>query len=524
LKFEVSKDKSKFILKEGTLEEFNQLKNILNPYVKGYRFMPRFKMTKWDGKFDYFNNGMIDFGLWNECYNVCKEYGYPFQVINKEEFPRDNDITMEKVIKFVDTFYAGYKTDKGEPFRPYEHQIDAIYKMLKNKYCSIEVATSGGKSLIFSTMIFYILKNINPDAKILLIVPNISLVTQFYDDILDYNIGFNKENKNPININIQEIMSDKPRKNRDEVEPNIYIGTFQSLINWGTKELKPDFFKQFTVVANDEAHRAKSAQIQTIMKRTYGYADYRIGMSGTYPIRNTSEFLAIESVTGPIVIKVKAKDLMDKGLISNVKIKALMLQYEDENFAQNVYNLKKLGGGKKAFEIEQEYIRNSERRKIFIGKLVNKFKHNSLVLFHNTEYGKNLYNYIRSNVLDKNFYYIDGSTPNKKRKHILSEMKKTDGNVNILIASYGTVATGVSVPALKNVVFTQSFKSPQIVLQSIGRILRLHKDKKNSHAIVFDLVDVFHSSYKTILYNHYKDRKKMYKKEEYPYQELKYAL
>ena len=525
MKFEISKDKSRFILKESTREEYNQLKNNLTPYVKGYRFMPKFKLTSWDGKFDYFNNGNIDFGLWHECYKTCKEYGYPFNVINKKEFPRDNNVTLDSVQKFVDEFYKEHKNDKGEDFTPYKHQVQAIYKMLRNKYCAIEVATSGGKSLIFSTMIFYVLKNINPNAKILLIVPNISLVTQFYDDILDYNLGFNKENKNPLNINIQEIMSDRPRKIRDDEEPNIYIGTFQSLINWGTPELEPDFFKQFDVVANDESHRAKSSQIQTIMKRTYGYAEYRVGMSGTYPGEGTAEFLAIESVTGPVVIKVKAKELMEKGLISNVKIKSLILQYDDKEFAENVYQIKKYGGGKRAFEIEQEYIRNSEKRRIFITKLVNKFKHNSLVLFHNTEYGKDMYDFLRSNVLDKDFYYIDGSTSTKKRKHIFSEMKKTDNEkVKILVASYGTVATGVSINALKNVVFTQSFKSPQIVLQSIGRILRLHSTKKNNHAIVFDLVDQFDSSYKTILYNHYLSRKKLYDKEEYPYQELRVVL
>jgi superfamily II DNA or RNA helicase len=525
LKLEVNNKLSKIILKESTREEYNQLRINLSPFVKGYRFMPRFKLTNWDGKFDYFNNGVIDFGLWNEVYKTCKEYGYPFNIINKEEFPRDNEITLEKVQHFVDEFYKGYKLPDGKDFIPYEHQVDAVYKMLKNKYCSIKVATSGGKSLIFATMIFYILKNINPKAKILLIVPNVSLVTQFYDDIYDYNLGFNNENKSPLNINIQEIMSDRPRKNRDDLEPNIYIGTYQSLINWGTPDLEPDFFKQFTVVANDEAHRAKAAQIQTIMKRTFGYADYRIGMSGTYPIDKSSELMAILSVTGPIVTKVKAKELQDKGLIANLKIKSLLLQYDDKEFADNISTIKKYGGGKRAFDIEQEYVRNSEKRKIFVSKLINKFKHNSLVLFHNTAYGEDLYNYVRSNVLDKNFYYIDGSTPAKKRKHILKEMKNTDdGKVKVLIGSFGVLSTGISVPALKNVVFTQSFKSEQIILQSIGRILRLHKDKKDSHAVVFDLVDVFHHSYRTILYNHYLERKKMYIKEEYEFSELKIII
>lgn len=251
MKFEISKDRSKFILKESTREEFNNLKNWLSPYVKGYRFMPRFKLTKWNGKFEYMTDtGIIDFGLWQECYNCCKEYGYPFVVLNKEQFPRDNKITLEDVSNFCDDFFKDHKL-KGEDFKPYSHQINAAYRMLKHRYGTVEVATSGGKSLIFSIMVFYILKR-RPDTKILLIVPSISLVTQFYDDMIDYNLGFGKENKNPLEINIQEIMSDKPRKVRDGKEPNIYIGTYQSLINYGTAELEPNFFKQFNVVMVDE--------------------------------------------------------------------------------------------------------------------------------------------------------------------------------------------------------------------------------------------------------------------------------
>ena len=522
MKFEISKDKTKIILRESSREEFHNLKNWLSPFVKGYRFTPRFKLTNWDGKFDHFHNGNIEIGLWQECYNCCKEYGYPFNVINKDDFPRDNKITKEDLIKFVDEFFKDHKTDKGLDFKPYPHQVEAAYKMLKNRYGNVCVATSGGKSLIFSLLVFFILSK-RPDAKILLCVPSISLVTQFYDDLLDYNLGFNKENKNPLDLRIQEIMSDKPRKVRDDEKPNIFIGTYQSLINYGTEELEPNFFKQFNVVCIDEAHTAKSASITTIMKRTIGYSQYRFGMSGTYPAFNTAEFMTIESVTGPILITVKARDLMDKGLISNVKIKALLLQYNDKEFAESVYTIKKNGGGKKAFELEREYSKNSEKRTLFIGKLVNKFNNNSMVLFHNIDYGTKLYNHLRSNVIGKDFYYIDGSTTAEKREYIKKQMEMTGGNIKVLVASYGTVSVGWSVKAITNVIFSQSFKSAQIVIQSIGRALRLHSEKDK--AVIFDLVDVFYPSYKTILFNHYVSRKtELYKVQEYEFDELKIVL
>ena len=250
MKFKLNENNTKLILKESTREEYNQLKRYLNPYVKGYRFMPKFTMGGWDGKYDFFNNGYIDFGLWYEVYNICKKYSYPFQIINKEQFSRDDEINREDVENFCKEFYKDHKQKSGEPFFPYPHQIDAMYKVLKHRYGGIKVATSGGKSLIFATVLFYLLKK-NSNIKVLLIVPSILLVTQFYDEVMDYNLGFDKENKNPLEIRIQEIMSDKPRKNRDG-EPNLYIGTYQSLINYGTPELFPDFYKQFETICIDE--------------------------------------------------------------------------------------------------------------------------------------------------------------------------------------------------------------------------------------------------------------------------------
>jgi hypothetical protein len=211
--------------------------------------MAKFKLTKWDGKINFLRNAdRIYFGLWYEAYKMCKEYGYPFIIENREDFPMNKTVNREEVEKFCKEFYIDHRL-KGEldkPFTPYEHQVEAIYKILKHEYGIIEVATAGGKSLIFGTLVFYYLMKINPNAKFLLIVPSISLVTQFYNDIMDYNIGYNNENKIPCDIKIDEIMSDKPRKQFDK-EPNIYIGTYQSLEKW------PDeFFKQFDVVCTDE--------------------------------------------------------------------------------------------------------------------------------------------------------------------------------------------------------------------------------------------------------------------------------
>jgi superfamily II DNA or RNA helicase len=520
MKFKLNQDKSKLILIESTKGEYNQLKLYLTRKVHNYRFQKRFKLGVWDGSISYFNSdASINFGLWGEVYKCCKEYGYPFIIENKDQFPRNVDINKEKIQEFVEEFFKDHKTSDSKPFIPYEHQVEAISQILKHQFGIVEIATAGGKSLVFGTLVFYYLKYINPDAKFLLIVPSISLVTQFYNDLNDYNYGFNNDNKSPLDIRIDEVMSDKPRKYRDgEKVPNIYIGTYQSL-----EKYPKEWFKNFEVVAADEAHTCKAKTLIEILSKTFGSAKIRWGMSGTFPSETSVEILTIQSLLGPKLININAKKLIDKGLISDLKIKAVLLHHDNHKFAEGVYNIKKRGDGKKCWELEKEYIHNSAKRKTFVKNLVDKFTSNSLLLFHTITYGTEMYNYMKDNCIGKDVYYIDGTVNTEKREYIKKKMEETTGNPKILIASYGTLSTGVSIKAITNIVFLDSYSSVRVVVQSIGRGLRLHKDK--TKLIVFDLVDIFHPDYKTILWRQYETRKnEIYKVQKYPVDELKIKL
>lgn len=521
MRFEFSNDKSKLILKDSTKQEYNQLKLHLNRLIDGYFYKkksnPKLFYSGWDGVVDHFHNGYINIGLWQEIYKCCKQYDFPFE-INKKEFPFDNTITLEKVENFCKEFFVDYKDKNGKDFSTYEHQMNAVYKMLKYKCAITEVATSGGKTLICFILVSYILKNIDPNFKFLFIVPNINLVVQLNDDFYDYNNGYNKEQKNPLDLKVEEIMSDKPRKVRDGEIPNIYIGTYQSLVNY------PDeFFTKIDFVLNDEAHLSKNNSFSKIMNKLIGTTQYRFGVSGTFPSEKSAEYITIQSLMGPKIISVKYKELHEKGIVADVKIKALILNYNDKNFAESVYNIKKYGKGQKAHQLEKEFAQNSDKRTHFLSKLVTKFDSNSLILFHNIEYGTKLYDYFRDNIKDKEFYYIDGSIDSKKRGAIKKIMEDTTGKPKILVASFGTLSTGVSIKAIMNIVFADSFKSDQIIRQSIGRGLRLHSEKMKLH--VFDIVDRFHKDYKNILYNHFVSRRDtIYKKQEMPFEELNISI
>jgi hypothetical protein len=452
-------NEEKLLVQESTRTEYHQLNLWLTRHVKGYRFMPAFKMGVWNGQQSYFDNGKVNFGLWRECFKACKEIGVSFKIENKDEFPLNRDVTLESVKEFCEEFFKDHKmknknTGEWIPFTPYDYQIETAYKILKNRYCMAEVATSGGKSLVISIIIFYVLKNIDPEAKFLIIVPSITLVTQFYENIMEYNYGSNflekfsdvldfrehkieriqesNENYNPCHIRMEEIMSDKPRKYSGPTQPNIYIGCYQSLEKW-----PKEFFKQFHTVACDEAHGAKSTTLTSILKRTFTHAYNRFGVSGTFPSDDSLEILTIQSVLGPNVTKIDAKTLVDTGTITPMNIKAVILNHDSGEINERLNYIKKMGAGADAFRFEKEFIQQSDKRLEFIKKIVDKCDSNTLLLFHTIEYGTKIYNKLKSEISNKEFFYIDGEVNNKQREFIKKEMEITKQKVEYTILNFG---------------------------------------------------------------------------------------
>lgn len=315
-------------------------------------------------------------------------------------------------------------------------------------------------------------------------------------------------------IKIEEIMSDRPRKHGTE-DPNICIGTYQSLEKW-----PKEFFKKFHTICVDESHGAKSKTLSSILKKTFCTAYSRFGVSGTFPSDESCEILTIQSLIGPKITEVSAHELKEKGIISPVEIKALLVNHNDRDYYDRLEIIRKGGMGKEALELERDYIHNSESRLDLITKIVNKCDKNTLILFYTIEYGQKIFSSLEKNIKSKDFFYIDGSVRNKVREEIKEFMEDTSGNTKVLIASFGTLSTGVSITSIFNVIFADSFKSEQVVIQSIGRSLRLHEEKKT--AVIFDIVDMFDSEAKNnILYKHFTEREKFYKKRQYPYKIIK---
>jgi superfamily II DNA or RNA helicase len=122
---------------------------------------------------------------------------------------------------------------------------------------------------------------------------------------------------------------------------------------------------------------------------------------------------------------------------------------------------------------------------------------------------------------DRPIYYISGMTKANEREKIRRNMEKEENA--ILVASYGTLSTGVNIKNLDGAIFAYPYKSEIRVLQSVGRLLR-KADGKNI-AVLFDLVDDFRwKKSVNYLYKHFLKRYEIYHKERFPINVSEYHL
>lgn len=104
------------------------------------------------------------------------------------------------------------------------------------------------------------------------------------------------------------------------------------------------------------------------------------------------------------------------------------------------------------------------------------------------------------------------------------KIKKIEKRNSTLISNFQILGTGVSIKKLHNMILASPLKSYTTVTQSIGRLMRKHKDK--SVANVYDCVD--NMGFKKpggIFYKQYEHRlQTSYTPEQYPIKEVLFDL
>ena len=446
--------------------------------VPGAKFMPQYRSKYWDGKIRLYgtHNGEIYVGLLDKLISWAKKCEYTVEFKDNKfygsPFEENEMISVEGVSDYMKSISR---------HEPRDYQVDAVYDALRYNRKLLISPTASGKSLMIYSIVRYFVEK---EHNILLIVPTTSLVEQMYKDFEDY--GWNAEEY------CHKIYSGKEKS----TNKNVVITTWQSIYN-----LPRSFFDNFDVVIGDEAHQFKSKSLVGIMTKMDN-AKYRFGFTGTLDGSQTHKWV-LEGLFGPSYKVTQTQELIEKGYLSKLQIKVLLLKHNQHQFDE--------------YEEEIQYLITHDKRNNFIKNLSLDLKGNTLILFNRVEtHGQPLYEMINSSAAkDRKIFFVYGGVDAEEREKVREITEKE--NDSIIVASYGTFSTGINIKNLHNIIFASPSKSRVRNLQSIGRVLR--KGENKIKAVLYDIADdITYKSKKNYTLNHLIERIKIYNEEKFNYE------
>jgi superfamily II DNA or RNA helicase len=495
LTFKLTDDRQHLqLVKHEMKRELKDLQLYFRKRQKGYHFNKLYKRKLWDGYDKFIDADLkIGVGLWKEIINFGKKYDYEINIDGLEDL-LNLSFTKDQLDKFASVLLDGL------PIDAYDYQLEAAHRALKYKFCSQELATSAGKTLILYIYISFLKRKgiITKDKKALIVVPNISLVGQTAEKFeKDYHTGL-------MNYSVLAVGGQNKYSEQKFEEADLVISTYQSL-----KNKEPEFFKRFSVICIDECHTSRGASIKDILLASTN-VEYKLGLSGTIKIEEQySDFFKIQEFLGPLSMTLKSSFLIDQEHSPNVYIKMVNLEYPiTEPFVREYKALRESGkAGKELFDAERAFIISYEPRIEFISSFVKKLGGNTLILFINVkdQYGQRICDKIKE--WNEHAYYIDGGVDGGDRADYKEAMEREVGAV--IVASYGTFATGIDLKRVNQIIFAESYKSEVTIRQAIGRGMRKLAGKHE--VTVYDLIDDLDG----YIVKHGKARETIYLKEKF---------
>lgn len=408
--------------------------------VPNFQFTPAYRSGRWNGRVCMINRWKQTFpyGILTDIIRIHRK-NYPKVPIRVDQEVKDifkgQDIEINYDLPTHDV-------------RPY--QDDCIRACLKHTKGIIISATASGKSLVIAYIIRHLIQN-SIIQKCVIIVPRTSLIIQFYQDLVDY--GFDSKK-------LGAVYSEKKQWDKE-----IVISTWQTLAN------NHDKLKIFDCIIADETHGAQAHEMKKILEKATT-AKYRFGFTGTMHSAELDNWNT-KSYIGPVIREYPAGLLADQGYISKCIINMLNIEYNEDVWHGDYHDIR-------------ETVFNNNFRLNLLKKLTKELDHNVLLLVDRVEKEGELLKQFLSKDVNKEVVFLSGrDNVDVREKWRKACMKRND---IALIATYGIFQLGINIPNLKYIILCTPFKAKIRVLQSIGRALRKHTNKKDG-AQIFDIHD-----------------------------------
>jgi len=409
-----------------------------------------------------------------------KKYLVSKQYVGKVEITKDlYNVTAPATTKWHTSPYFTYTPHQlSIDLRDYQQEI--VKRGLEIGRGTIVLTTAGGKTLTAATLLSNIFLCTKEKFKCLFIVPDRGLVEQTTQDFIDYGVPFSVS---------KWTGDDKLDLNADVIVAN--LGILQS------KNTDLKWLSSISVLFVDEVHKIrKGNEINKLFKLIK--TPHRYGLTGTMPEDNLDQWNIIGKI-GPIIYEKHSKDLRDENYIAGADIQILKLIHKTRLITDNTSS-----NVAENYRREIETLIKCKFRNNIISRLTSQLNNNSLVLVDYIEHGELLYSQITKDNPTKQVFFIRGEVEVTERERIRQLIEEND---NVIVVAISKIfSTGINIKNLHFIIFACGGKAKIKIVQSIGRGLRLHKNKNK--LIIFDIADNYKYSS-----NHLEKRMQLYEKE-----------
>jgi len=443
--------------------------------IPGARYLPSVRLGRWNGKISYFSLGGSSYiNLLSDIVPLIDNAGYDIELVDLREYNTKFEFAQVSEETFKHKVWPDKHPIAGQPIVLRDYQIEIINNFLNNPQCLQEVATGAGKTIMTAALSY----SIEQYGRSIVIVPNKSLVGQTESDYK--NLG----------LDVGVYFGDRKEYNKTHT-----ICTWQSLNNMLKKTKNDDieipigeFIEGVVCIIVDEVHQAKADALKTLLTGVMSHIPIRWGLTGTIP-KADFESQALFVSIGPLINKLAASELQDRGVLARCHVNIVQLQDGVEY---------------KDYQSELKYLLEDTKRLDSISELIMKIKDsgNTLVLVDRVNAGKELISRLPDSV------FVSGDTKMTERKDEYDEIATSTNK--IIVATYGVAAVGINIPRIFNLVLLEPGKSFVRVIQSIGRGIRKAEDK--------DFVQIWDiTSNCKFAKRHLTQRKTFYKEASYPF-------
>ena len=467
----------KICFEESDRQYFDILRNLFKTENKKAKFVQNKNFVVDPYTYAIKPLGAYNTGMTIDIIRACIKFKIPYKIDNS-------------LLPFL---HPTLNIDKIEPtpnksitYRDY--QLNFITLMSKMGCGLIKSPTRSGKSLTLAGLCHNTFLNFDKNKiyNILLLVPNVQLVSQMYNDFINYGLGDY--------WNIQRFSSKFPSFKIEK--NNVFIVNHKWLLLHG------DQLPAIDMLLCDEVHQiTKGSQIGKVVQ--YLEIKHKFGCTGTLP-DSDQDLWYIKGIFGPVLDQLSITELQNKKVLADVVITPIQLIHKHKRrfIVEGNTEEERMESAKSIYRQEVQHLISLDNCNLIGAQLAerilqNKPHDNVLILFDYIEHGTKIFELLQH----KKKFYIDGTIDVNNRQDIVQIMNDPNGGC-ITVANARCFGTGLTIKHIQHIIIFNCGRKSSKYIQCIGRGLERNKQ----YLYIYDLFHNYKYSEK-----HFKERTELYK-------------